>query len=145
MNIEEILKEKKLRVTKKRIVILEILIKHDDPISAEEIFDICQKENKSLDLSTIYRNLNTMVDENLLLKTTNTDGISYFQLNNHNHKHFITCISCDRKFIIKNCPIHNIEDKIENETGFIIKGHNFEFTGICPDCQKRLKGGNKNF
>lgn len=139
MNIEEILRDKKLRVTKKRILILEIIISNQEPISAEEILDICKDKDKSLDLSTVYRNLNTMVDENLLLKNTNSDGIAYFQLNDHNHKHFITCISCNRRFIIENCPIHDIEDEIENETGFEIKGHNFEFTGICPDCQKKLK------
>lgn len=139
MNIEEILRDKKLRVTKKRILILEIIIKNEEPISAEEILDICKEKDKNIDLSTVYRNLNTMVDENLLLKNTNSDGISYFQLNNHNHKHFITCISCNRRFIIENCPIHDIENEIENETGFIIKGHNFEFSGICPDCQKKLK------
>ncbi|MDY3006428.1 MULTISPECIES: Fur family transcriptional regulator [Anaerococcus] len=139
VNIEEILRDKKLRVTKKRILILEIIIANEEPVSAEEIFDICKKKNKNLDLSTIYRNLNTMADENLLLKNTNSDGISYFQLNDINHKHFITCISCNRRFILDNCPIHNIEDEIESETGFLIKGHNFEFTGICPDCQKKLK------
>ena len=37
---------------------------------------------------------------------------------------------------LKNCPIHEVEKKIEKETGFIIKGHSFEFTGICPNCQK---------
>ena len=44
-----------------------------------------------------------------------------------------------KKFILENCPIHEVEEKIEKETGFIIKGHSFEFTGICPDCQKKHK------
>lgn len=137
MNLEEILKSKNLRVTKKRILILEVIINYKNPISAEEIFEKCKQKDKNLDLSTIYRNLNTMVEGDLLLKNTNTDGISYFQLNNQNHKHFIRCVSCGRRFIIENCPINIIEESIENETGFLVKGHSFEFSGICPDCQKR--------
>lgn len=138
MNLDQTLKDKNLRVTKKRKLILEKIIENDDPISAEKILEMAKEDKLKLDLSTIYRNLNLMEEKNLLLKNTNTDGISYYQLNNHDHKHFITCISCNKKFIIENCPINNIEKDLEDETGFVIKGHSFEFTGICPDCQEKL-------
>ncbi|MDD7765925.1 MULTISPECIES: Fur family transcriptional regulator [Anaerococcus] len=138
MKAEDLLKRNKIRVTEKRKIILEKIIENDDPISAEEILEKLKEENINMDLSTIYRNLNTLEEINLLLKNTNTDGISYFQLNSNNHKHFIRCISCNKKFIIENCPIHEIEEEIEKDTGFVIKGHSFEFTGICPQCQKKL-------
>lgn len=138
MKARDLLRNKNIRVTEKRRIILEKIIENNDPISAEEILTKLKKENIDLDLSTIYRNLNTLEQSGLLLKNTNLDGISYFQLNTNDHKHFITCMSCNKKFIVENCPIHEVEKKIENETGFIIKGHSFEFTGICPDCQKKL-------
>ena len=136
MNIKELLKSKNLRVTKQRKQILQILEIENNPISAEEIFNKL-KDLSNMDLSTIYRNLNILEDKNILLKTTNIDGISYYQLNNDQHKHFITCNICHKKFLIENCPIHELEDSIEKETGFMITGHNFEFTGICPTCQKK--------
>lgn len=136
MNIKELLKAKNLRVTKQRKQILQILEIENNPISAEEIFNKL-KDLSNMDLSTIYRNLNILEDKNILLKTTNIDGISYYQLNNDQHKHFITCNICHKKFLIENCPIHELEDSIEKEIGFMITGHNFEFTGICPACQKK--------
>lgn len=136
MNIKELLKAKNLRVTKQRKQILQILEIENNPISAEEIFNKL-KDLSNMDLSTIYRNLNILEDKNILLKTTNIDGISYYQLNNDQHKHFVTCNICHKKFLIENCPIHELEDSIEKETGFMITGHNFEFTGICPACQKK--------
>lgn len=138
MDLNQTLKDKELRITKKRKLILEKIIENEGPISAEKILDMVKEDKIKLDLSTIYRNLNLMEKKNLLLKNTNTDGISYYQLNNHDHKHFITCISCNKKFIIDNCPINNIEKDLEDETGFVIKGHSFEFTGICPNCQEKL-------
>lgn len=138
MDLNQTLKDKELRITKKRKLILEKIIENEGPISAEKILDMVKEDKIKLDLSTIYRNLNLMEKKNLLLKNTNTDGISYYQINNHNHKHFITCISCNKKFIIDNCPINNIEKDLEDETGFVIKGHSFEFTGICPNCQEKL-------
>lgn len=136
MNIKELLKAKNLRVTKQRKQVLQILEIENNPISAEEIYNKL-KDISNMDLSTIYRNLNILEDKNILLKTTNIDGISYYQLNNDQHKHFVTCNICHKKFLIENCPIHELEDSIEKETGFMITGHNFEFTGICPACQKK--------
>lgn len=134
MTISNLLKEKNLKVTKNRKIILEFLQKEENPISAEELFDKLKRENE-IDLSTIYRNLNILEEKGVLLKTTNLDGINYYQINNSNHKHFLTCNNCHKKFVIEDCPVHELEEKIEKETGFIINGHNFEFTGICPDCQ----------
>lgn len=134
MTINNLLREKDLKVTKNRKIILKALQKEANPISAEELFDKLKVEN-DMDLSTIYRNLNILEEKSVLLKTTNLDGLNYYQLNTSDHKHFITCNNCHKKFVIENCPVHDLEERIEKETGFVINGHNFEFTGICPDCQ----------
>lgn len=138
MNIEDLIKSKGLRITKQRKILAETLEKEDHPISAEEIYDKI-KDLIKVDLSTVYRNLNTLEESDILLKTTNLDGISYYQINNDDHKHFITCTVCNKRYLLDNCPIHPLEDQIQKETGFTITGHNFEFTGICPDCKKKEK------
>ena len=135
MNLDKLLKEKKIRVTKQRKLILETLKESKNPISAEEIYEI-MKKNIDVDLSTVYRNLSKLEEKDILLKTTNVDSISYYQLNNKEHKHFITCNICHKRFLLEECPVHFLEERIEEETGFLITGHNFEFSGICPDCQK---------
>ena len=136
MTINDLLREKDLKVTKNRKIILKALQKEANPISAEELFDKLKVEN-DMDLSTIYRNLNILEEKSVLLKTTNLDGLNYYQLNTSDHKHFITCNNCHKKFVIENCPVHDLEERIEKETGFVINGHNFEFTGLCPDCQNK--------
>lgn len=135
MKHEKLLKEKNLRITKQRKLILEAIEESSSPISAEEIYENIKDE--ALDLSTVYRNLNILEEKNVLLKTTNLDSINYYQINDHSHKHFITCLKCNKKFVIENCPVHELEDQIQADTGFEIKGHNFEFTGICPNCQEK--------
>ena len=84
MTISNLLKEKNLKVTKNRKIILKSLQKEENPISAEDLFDKLKKENE-MDLSTIYRNLNILDEKGVLLKTTNLDGINYYQINNSNH------------------------------------------------------------
>lgn len=138
MDVNQILKDKGLRITKPRSIILKTIYNCKEPISAEEIYYIIEKNNHDLNLSTVYRNLNTLVDKNILLKNTDLDGVSYFQLNLHDHKHFITCLSCGKRVTIENCPIEEFAHEIEKETGFSIKNHNFEFTGYCPDCRENI-------
>ncbi|MDO5047207.1 MAG: Fur family transcriptional regulator [Anaerococcus sp.] len=137
MDIIKALKDKNLRVTKQRKLILQALLADSKPISAEDVYkDI--KDDINLDLSTVYRNLSTLEENKILLKSTDLDGKSYYQINSNDHKHFISCNICHRRFLIKNCPVTSLEQRLEEETGFIISGHNFEFSGICPDCQKTL-------
>lgn len=139
MEIKDILREKNLRITKPRAMILETIGESEQPISAEEIYQILEEKDHDLNLSTVYRNLNTLVEKNILLKNTDLDGVSFFQLNLHDHKHFITCISCGKRVTIENCPIDEFSKDVEDETGFAIRSHNFEFTGLCPQCQKKNK------
>lgn len=138
MKLEDLLKSKNLRITKQRRLILDYIEKKDKPISGQEIYDDLHQE-MAIDLSTIYRNLNILEENHILLKTSDIDGISYYQINNEDHKHFITCNVCGKKFVIESCPVHELEEKLMADTGFIINGHNFEFYGICPDCQKDSK------
>jgi Fur family ferric uptake transcriptional regulator len=136
MHIKDMLKDKGLRVTKPRAMILRTIHDSSEPISAEEIYKVIEEKDHDLNLSTVYRNLNTLVDKNILLKNTDLDGVSFFQLNIHDHKHFITCIKCGKRVTIENCPIEKFAHEVENETGFEIRSHNFEFTGLCPECRK---------
>lgn len=134
IDIKKTLKNSGLKVTKQRILILETLIDAKNPLSADDIFEIIKKKI-NVDLSTVYRNLNSLEEEGVLLKT-NLENTSYYQINSSSHKHFITCSECNKKFTIDHCPVHELEEIIEKETGFIVNSHNFEFSGICPECQK---------
>ena len=137
MILEDLLKSKNLRITKQRRLILDYIDKEDKPISGQEIYDDLRQE-MAIDLSTIYRNLNILEENHILLKTSDIDGISYYQINSEDHKHFISCNNCGKKFVIESCPVHELEEKVMEQTGFIINGHNFEFYGICPTCQKDM-------
>ena len=132
--MEKLLKVNGIRVTKSRLDILNLL-QDSDPMTADDIYENLQ--DKGAKLSSIYRNLSILVDENILTKIVGIDNFSYFQLNSHNHKHHLTCKECKKTIPLENCPIHKLEDEIEKSSGFIITNHIFEFVGICPDCQKK--------
>lgn len=129
----DVLKPVSMKATKKRIMILESVRTSPSPVTAEDIYE---KLSQSLDisLSTVYRALNAMSDKGIIIKAVRQDGKTYFHFNDHQHKHELICSVCHRSVDVEDCPFDEISRKIAQKTGFVITGHNMEFTGICPNC-----------
>ena len=129
----DVLKSVSMKATKKRIMILESVRTSPSPVTAEDIYE---KLSQSLDisLSTVYRALNAMSDKGIIIKSVRQDGKTYFHFNDHQHKHELICSVCHRSVDVDDCPFDEISRKIAQKTGFVITGHNMEFTGICPNC-----------
>ncbi|MCI5839958.1 MAG: transcriptional repressor [Peptoniphilaceae bacterium] len=134
--IEKILKDNHITVTQKRISILKILGKIDNPISAEELLEKAKIENFDLDLSTVYRNLNKFVEKDVVIQYSSINGTNYYQLKSKKHKHILTCVKCGKTIALDHCPVESLEKSLEMQTNFTILNHNLEFLGICPECKK---------
>ena len=137
VNEDDILKAVNLKTTKKRILILSVLNRSNIPLTSEDILEKASKE-VNINLSTVYRALNALTEKGILLKQLSNDGKTYYQINNRQHKHQLVCSLCNKIVLVNCCPLRKFEDELCQETGFTITSHNLEFTGICPECAKKL-------
>lgn len=124
--------------TKKRNEILKIIKDNKVPITAQEIYNSIYL-NTSINLSTIYRTLDLLTNENIVIKEIRDDKKAYYQINNNIHKHRIICTKCNSDIMISNCPLKELENAIEKETGYKLTSHTFELRGLCPNCKSKLK------
>ncbi len=144
---EKTLKEFDYRLTKPRRVILDILNKTDDHLSAEDIYQKVYETYPAIGLTTVYRTLELLVQIGLVLKFDFGDGRARFELNigsklSKGHHHHLICSSCHR--IIDYTEF--IEDEVElltkTEKGlserynFDIQSHIIAFYGLCDECRK---------
>ena len=129
---------KNLRKTRARKTIIAILSEDKDrAFSAEELHSACGTDLQ-IDLSTVYRTMNTLTESGLVTKSMRDDGKAYFQLaepQGSEHHHRIICSRCKASADISLCPLHNFEQHVLSETGFLITSHSLELTGLCPDCK----------
>ena len=129
---------KKLRKTKARNLIISILSQDKDKaFSAEELHAACGADLQ-IDLSTVYRTMQTLVDAGFVTKSMHPDGKAYFQLAAQQgtvHHHRIVCSRCKASADIAVCPLHDLEGQIFSETGFTMTSHSIELTGLCPVCK----------
>lgn len=123
------------RNTKQKQLILSILNEADRPISINEIYHQVIKDLPRIAKSTIYRNIDALLSQELIDKYhfNNTETFYRIKASRNEHKHFILCDDCKQIFDLPNCPIHEIEHSMEEE-GFIIKDHLIQITGTCKEC-----------
>lgn len=131
--MKSLLTKKGLKITKARLKVLNILQKAKNPLTAEEIYLQCDKD---INLSTVYRILDIFLEKNIVTKPLIKENLAAcYTINYHEHRHYIICIKCQKITDIEFCPFSEIENKIIQETKFLITNHKFELTGICPKCQ----------
>ncbi len=133
---KEILKNKGLRCTEQRLEILRVLEEAEQPLAAQEIFDRLKNEREKIQLSTVYRSLNSFTTKGIVRKFNLGDQISKFELQDDGgHHHHLVCIECS-EILPLDCPLPEFEEYLAQETGYDICDHQIKFYGLCPECQK---------
>ena len=125
-----------MRNTRQRNLVLDIINNSYNHPTAYQVYEECIKEIPNISLGTVYRNLNSLVDNNLIRKIPMSDGNDRFDKTLYNHNH-IYCYKCDKLYDVNVLLSKKEINFIENETGFKITDCNFNINGICKDCIKK--------
>lgn len=125
------------RNTKQKQLIVSILKNARRPLSINEIYNKTIHNLPRIAKSTIYRNIDMLLDNNLIEKYYFNDNEVFYRYkeNENEHAHYIICDKCKNVYDLPFCPIREIEKSIEAD-GFIIKEHQIQITGICKSCAK---------
>lgn len=129
-------KEKKLRMTRQRKVILEELRKLNTHPSADEIYEVVRHRLPRISLGTVYRNLEVLSELGEIQKLELSGLLKRFDWNTKKHYH-IRCVRCSRVDDAPIAPLNQLDNELYGATVFEIIGHNLEFTGLCPECSKK--------
>ncbi|MBE6062430.1 MAG: transcriptional repressor [Clostridium butyricum] len=138
MESKEFLKLKNIKITKGRIEILNILKNSENSLSAENIYQVFKENNEDINLSTVYRTLELFVEKEIIEKITLKDGVFSYKLKKQNHRHHLQCDICHKEIEIP-CPMSQIEEIVQSETGFTLTQHNLVLKGVCKECKKKRK------
>jgi len=132
------LKNQKMKVTKGRIAIIDMLMNSKKAVTVEDIFEHCKEDGKLVDLSTVYRTVDNLESKDLVNKFDLGHGKYNYLLKGKTHKHIIECSCCHKKQEIE-CPMAQIEELIKNKIGYSVMEHELKIKGICEECKKNRK------
>lgn len=124
------------RMTRQRRVLLEEICKPGRHLTADMILDLVRPKLPKISLATVYRNLETLVEQGLVRKLTMGGGQKHYDGGTHLHYH-VRCVRCGKVADVEAEPFGDLNAKaLEGSTGFEIFAHELEFEGICDDCRE---------
>jgi Fur family ferric uptake transcriptional regulator len=124
------------RMTKQRQIIIEELKKVTSHPTADQLYEMVRKRLPKISLSTVYRNLETLSGEGMVLKMDSAGTQKRFDGTVENHYH-IRCSQCGRVDDVHMETIPEIEEIARRRSNYQSVSHIIDFTGICPDCYCR--------
>lgn len=128
--------------SKQREIILEIIKKKKSHPTAQDIYESVHKYYPNISRSTVYRNINILVNNNIILKIKMQNGADRYDYIYENHYHSI-CEKCGKVFDFK-YEFNNIKinKEILKQTGVISKINSLTIYGICQYCNKEMEDKN---
>lgn len=105
-DFREKLQDKGLKVTPQRVAIFEAILLLDNHPTAEDIIEFIKKNHPNISVGTVYKVLDTFVENNLLKKVKTEKDIMRYDPHLTNHHH-LYCAETER--------IEDFEDEKLNE------------------------------
>ena len=102
--------------------------------SAQEIYNLMQREGQSIGLTTVYRALQSLHNYKIVDVLRKEDGEAIYRLCGETHHHHLVCKSCGKTIEIEGGAIEKWAQNTAKEHGFREVGHTAEIFGLCKKC-----------
>jgi len=126
-----------LKITPKRLAIIDILASELRYLSAEEVWNAMQDRFKQIGLPTVYRNLEDLSQGGLIIKIIHPNRkLYYYFCKNTDHHHHFVCISCRKVQDLEFCGEEQIIKEVEDALKGKVISHLFQVYGLCRECTR---------
>ena len=136
--LKKIVKQKGLKYTEQREIVLSVLLDAQDHLTAEEVYNEIKKEHtdSNIGIATVYRALSFLEEVDLITSIAfGTDGKKYESNAKSHHDHLI-CTNCGKIIEFIDDEIEKRQDKIAKKNKFKITSHSMQLYGVCETCQE---------
>ena len=135
------LKERGVRLTRQRRILLELLDRSGRHLNAETLYRMAAEKDPKINRVTVYRTLKLLKQGGLVdeLDLLHVDGDQHYYESRlkQEHAHLI-CLRCGKVEEFFGEPLQSTRQQVESSFGFKIVVVRTELGGYCPDCQARM-------
>jgi len=129
----EALRERGLRASAARRLVLEALYGGEGPLSAERVAEGLEGRLPRSDLASVYRNLETLEEVGLVRHVHLGHGPGLYALAAPEHE-YLVCESCHAVRSVAREQLDEIRTQVREQFGFEARFTHFPLVGLCPDC-----------
>lgn len=134
MELIKLLKEHDLKATPQRLCVLKILQKHEHP-NIDKLYEEVKKEYPSISLATVYKNLNTLQEQGLVVEVNIPHQKAYYDIYEEPHIHLI-CSKCGhiKDMSFKDSKLDLYQEQLEKNVGNFIE--HLDLCAYVQGCSK---------
>ncbi len=136
--VDEFIDAKGLRRTKQRQIIIQAALTTHEHFTADELWEMARKLDRTASRSTLYRTLALLVESGLLREIDLGRDQTVYDPNfidspNHNH---LICLDCQRVVEFEDHHISLLEDCITRRLGFSPASKSIRIEANCDELKK---------
>lgn len=133
---KEHLRNKGLRMTRQRELIVQTFLQSDGHVSTDELHDLVREEDRNIGYATVFRTLKALNECGLARETDLDDGRARFEpLYKRPRHHHIVCLECNNTIEFFSPDLEQIQEDIIAQYNFKPVRNRFQIYGVCEDCQ----------
>ncbi len=129
MDAVTLLKEKGIRPSLIRIMVLEYLLSHRTHPTVEEVYEALIKNVPTLSKTSVYNTLHLLAEKEIILEITIDPTKVRYDADTSLHGHF----KCDSCLNVWDFAVGQVQTSLSKE--FDIKTKEIYFTGLCEKCK----------
>lgn len=125
-----------IRSTRQRAAVATAFDELEGFSSAQEVHARMRAAGDSIGLSTVYRAVQSLVEDGELDCIRTATGESVYRRCGTQHHHHLVCRSCGHTQEIEGRSIERWADEVAAEHGYADVDHTVELFGTCPQCAR---------
>jgi len=120
----------------KREFILNVFLRHEGHLSAEDLVDLIRREDARISRATVYRTLQWMAEAGIARKVDFGEGRFRFEHTYRHPRHFhLICKSCNRSSEFLSSDIEALIEEVASARNFSARQSVLQIYGTCEECR----------
>ncbi|HEY82807.1 MAG TPA: transcriptional repressor [Dehalococcoidia bacterium] len=136
MSCTTTLKNKGLKLTPQRRLILNIIHESGGHLTAEEILDYVHARVPGVNKSTVYRTLELLEELGCVYKSELGDRFIYHHAEEGHHHHLV-CRACGKSIDCDEDVFLPVERALDKKYGFQAHFKHMVMSGLCAECRDK--------
>lgn len=130
-----VLRERGLRVTAARRLVLQALFAASRPLSADEIAADLEGPGSELDVASVYRNLETFERCGIVRHVHLGHGPGLYALIGGGEREYLFCEGCGEVRSVVSEELDHVRAAVRDAFGYEARFTHFPIVGLCPRCR----------
>ena len=136
MSCSTVFREKGLRLTPQRRLILDVIHDTRGHLTADDIISYVQSRAPGVNKSTVYRTLDILEETGCVYKSE-AEGVHIYHHAEAGHHHHLACEACGATFDCEEDIFEPVAKKMREEYGFQANFQHMVVRGLCRKCQAK--------